>query len=194
VKKTGTPAGPARQRVRKVDAGIPARVLEETRKQERQQILANRKAAFLQGLTKNMGLISKTLKDTGTPRKEYEYWFAADLAFRREVEEVQARQVDFAEAKLFGRINEGDTRAIMFYLSNKGARNGYVNTYRPDPIQEALASPDKEEGAVVDGRSEIMQDRAELDDAAIVEAMRIACQRVPGLFAINATPKEPNVT
>ena len=183
--------GPARQRVRKVDAGIPARVLEETRKQERQQVIANRKAAFLQGLTKNMGLVSKTLKDTSISRSEYDYWYAADLAFRADVEEVQARQVDFVESKLFLRINDGDTKAMIFYLANKGARNGYSNAYRPDPIQEALAAPDASDKSVVDGRSEIMQDRADLDDAAIVEAMRIACQRVPDIFASNATPKDP---
>jgi len=187
-----TPAGPARPRVRKVDAGISARVLEETRKQERQQVIANRKAAFLQGLTKNMGLVSKTLKDTSISRSEYDYWYAADLAFRADVEEVQARQVDFVESKLFLRINDGDTKAMIFYLANKGARNGYSNAYRPDHIQEALAAPDASDKSVVDGRSEIMQDRAELDDAAIVEAMRIACQRVPDIFASNATPKDPN--
>ncbi len=183
MKKEKPASGPARTRVRKVDAGIPEHVRVQDRKEERRQILASRKAAFLQALSARAGIISGALKATSTIRRDYEYWYAADLDFRAEVEDIMSAQVDSVESRLLMKIRDGDTKAIMFYLSCKGQRNGYS----PNAYRHHLANPvpqEEEKPVSADMRSEIIQDRTELDDNALVEAMRIANSRVPGLFEV----------
>lgn len=45
---------------------------------------------------------------------------------REAVEEAKETMLDFAEGKLFEKINKGDTVAILFYLKTQGKRRGYI--------------------------------------------------------------------
>jgi hypothetical protein len=94
--------------------------------------------------------------------------------------------VDVVESKLLGKINEGDTKAIMFYLLNKGRANGYIphHHYRPDPQQQALATSQASDPMA----SQISADRSEIDDDGLLEAMRIAQERNPSVFSKKAKP------
>lgn len=175
--------GPKRRR-REVNTAPASESSQKRNREQRKEYTAQQKAAFLRALAESVGLVSNALKKVGITRGTYNTWYAVDLQFRADVEEVERAQVDYVESRLLLRIREGDTRAMIFYLSNKGKHNGY-NT-NAAARQTALMLPDSnpaKEVQPLETSSEIIHDRVEMDDDALLEAMKIAQERMPSVFA-----------
>ena len=64
--------------------------------------------------------INKALKEAGVPRSTYYNWKKKDPDFCTQIDGLDLLKVDFAESALFKKIQEGDTRSIIFYLETKG--------------------------------------------------------------------------
>lgn len=64
--------------------------------------------------------LSKALKEVGIPKSTYYNWKKKDPDFCTQIDGLELLKIDFAESALFKKIEEGDTRSIIFYLETKG--------------------------------------------------------------------------
>lgn len=71
-------------------------------------------------------ITSSVCKKIGVARSTYYRWLDEDYEFKKEAEAAleigRNRMVDVAESKLLSRVNEGDQRAVEFYLKNNSKR------------------------------------------------------------------------
>lgn len=83
-------------------------------------------------LEENLGIVSKTCEQAGISRVTFYGWCKVDPDFKKAVDELDNVTLDFVESKLLEKINEGDTRAIGFYLKYKGRKRGYIESLKLD--------------------------------------------------------------
>ena len=86
----------------------------------------NKKDSFLENFKKSFGMISVTCDATGISRQTYYNWKDTDPEFAQGIEEIEERNLDFAEMKLMSAIREGKTAELLFFLKTKGKRRGYI--------------------------------------------------------------------
>lgn len=102
------------------------------------------KKSMLDALEKNLGIVTNAAKQVGIGRTTHYLWMNTDEDYKKSVEEIEHAALDFAESKLFERIQgvemakigaDGepisytlppDTTAIIFYLKTKGKKRGYI--------------------------------------------------------------------
>lgn len=87
--------------------------------------IKKRKVALIEALTKTLGIISTACEMCGEHRRQYYKWMDTDKKFRKAVEEISEREIDFAESALLKNIRAGKEKSIIFYLSNKARTRGY---------------------------------------------------------------------
>lgn len=85
-----------------------------------------RKQEIIEALRSQQGLLSLAAKKAGVS-----YWtvwkYAKDYAeVRKAVAESKEAMLDYAEGKLFKKMEAGDIAAIIFYLKTKGKGRGYI--------------------------------------------------------------------
>ena len=85
-----------------------------------------KKKAFVKAMGEVMGNITLACRAVGITRQTYYNWIDKDPEFRKECDSVNEEAIDFVENKLFSRINDNDTTAIIFYLKTKGKGRGYI--------------------------------------------------------------------
>lgn len=85
-----------------------------------------KKKAFLEALEANLGIVTKAAAAVGMSREIHYHWLKNDAEYKAAVESVDDAVLDFAESKLHGLIDSGDTAATIFYMKTKGKRRGYV--------------------------------------------------------------------
>ena len=79
---------------------------------------------FIKTLKDNLGILSKTLVETGVDREDYYDWLE-EVEFYNEVQTIEENSVDYVENKLLEEIEGGNISAITFYLKTKGKDRGY---------------------------------------------------------------------
>lgn len=84
------------------------------------------KKAILEALEKAMGVVTQACKMVGVSRQTYYRYYREDLDFKNSADEINEVALDFAESKLFKKIEELDTASIIFYLKTKGKHRGFV--------------------------------------------------------------------
>lgn len=112
--------------------------------------VATRKKAFLVILEKSMGVVTTAADKFGMDRSVHYKWMKSDPKYKKAVEDIENRALDFAESKLFELISGAkvkeikthiidgkivtqevtkqytpDTTATIFYLKTKGKDRGY---------------------------------------------------------------------
>lgn len=95
-----------------------------------------RKELMIKALTSTMGIVTTACEMVNEKRKIYYKWMEDDENFRKQVEEITEREVDFAESALLKKIRDGDTTSIIFYLKTKGKKRGYVEKKEMDMTTE----------------------------------------------------------
>jgi hypothetical protein len=88
--------------------------------------LGHTKKAMLAALEKSLGIVTTACKEVGIVRQTHYNWMEADPEYKAAVESVSDSVLDFAESKLHGLIDSGDTAATIFYMKTKGKKRGYV--------------------------------------------------------------------
>jgi hypothetical protein len=81
--------------------------------------------AMLKALEKTLGIVSEASKLANIDRVTHYRWMDQDDKYAKKVTELKNVALDFAESKLKQKIKEGDTRALIFYLSRQGKERGY---------------------------------------------------------------------
>lgn len=86
---------------------------------------AKKKKQFLEQLQNSHGIVAIACDSINISRRCYYAWKETDPDFKKRVDEIEERTIDFAESKLLSNINSGDTTAIIFYLKCKAKDRGY---------------------------------------------------------------------
>lgn len=83
------------------------------------------KIRMLEELKRSMGIVSLACDKANISRTQFYKWLKDDEDFRQKYEEIEERQIDFVESRLFQNIKNGDPTSIIFYLKTKGKKRGY---------------------------------------------------------------------
>lgn len=116
------------------------------------------KLQLIEAIHKNAGIVSGILK---TLKKEYDVELTRNAIYERkytdpDIEaafvEAEENTADLAENRLVSAINDGDMRAVMFYLKTKAKKRGYAERQelvgaegQPIQVTDPLANFSKEE-------------------------------------------------
>jgi len=83
------------------------------------------KELFTEAFEMNLANIKLTCAKVGISRQTYYDWIRDDKKFAERCNEVTEGLIDLAETALLGKIKEGETTALIFFLKTKGKHRGY---------------------------------------------------------------------
>lgn len=86
-----------------------------------------KKELFIEILTKNLGVVTAAARAVGVSRVCLYDWRNQDPDFKAKWDAVTEVALDFVENALMKRVQDGDTKAIIYYLNCKGQGRGYGN-------------------------------------------------------------------
>lgn len=95
------------------------------------------KRAMLRALEKNLGIVTESLRRTGTSRNQHLFWLENDPDYAEAYRSIEEIALDFAEGHLHKLIKEGSPAATIFYLKTKGKKRGYIERHE-------LSGPDNQ--------------------------------------------------
>lgn len=112
--------------------------------------ITEKKKLLLDLMDKNMGILSNSLKPVGISHWTYYKWLKEDPEFKKEIELLKEKSLDFVENQLFKLIKQGDRACIIFYLKTQGKKRGYIEhqqieqevTYKEPLILKVLPPSD----------------------------------------------------
>ena len=84
------------------------------------------KKAMIEALTKSLGIVTHACDKVGIARSTHYTWFNEDKEYKKEVESIKDVAIDYVESKLYGRIDDEDTTAMIFFLKTQGKSRGYI--------------------------------------------------------------------
>jgi hypothetical protein len=84
------------------------------------------KSNLIDCMIKNLGNVTEVCKQMNIARQTFYNYYNNDIDFRNEIDDIKNIALDFVESKLIGKIKEGDTIAILFYLKTQGKKRGYI--------------------------------------------------------------------
>lgn len=84
------------------------------------------KKNLLFALEKSLGIVTNACRKVGCNRSTFYDYYAKDMKFKNEVDDIQNVALDFAESQLHKQIQEGNTTATIFLLKTKGKKRGYI--------------------------------------------------------------------
>lgn len=85
-----------------------------------------RKKEMLKALEKTLGVVTTACNMINISRETHYNWLKTDPEYADKVEQLENISLDFAEAKLYKLIEQGETAAVIFFLKTKGKRRGYI--------------------------------------------------------------------
>lgn len=125
--------------------------------------VGHNKKALLKALEKSLGVVTTACESCGVGRSSYYEYYNNDPEFKKEVDELSDRALDFVESKLFERIkgyehnedkvfnNNGtplvvpvikhyppDPTSMIFYLKTKGKKRGYIEKQEIDLTDKTI--------------------------------------------------------
>jgi hypothetical protein len=97
-----------------------------------------RKAAMLDALEHNLGIVASAALEAGISRRTHYHWYETDQDYREAADSINDLILDVSEEKLFGRIRECDMKAITFLLRYRGKSRGYSLAKDKEPDKQKL--------------------------------------------------------
>ena len=79
-----------------------------------------------EALIQSKGIISVAAKNLGCSHGTVLNYIKRYKSLQTVLREINEKLIDFTEGKLYQRISEGNTTAIIFHLKTKGKHRGYV--------------------------------------------------------------------
>ena len=70
--------------------------------------------------------ISATCDALNIDRSTFYDWRSKYPELGEKLKDVEEGLIDFAETRLYEKVNDGDLTAIIFYLKTKGKKRGYI--------------------------------------------------------------------
>lgn len=105
------------------------------------------KQQVLAGIPGSMGVLEAIQKKLGVDRRTLHRYRQRWPEVQAAIDDERERGLDFAEYQLFKLIQEGDYRAIVFYLERKGADRGWaqqnnISLKQDTPIRPVIVFED----------------------------------------------------
>lgn len=97
------------------------------------------KPQMLANLEKTHGMVRPAALLTNISHQTHYDWLESDAEYKRAVDALKDLQIDFVEQRLFGRIEKGDTTAIIYYLKTQGKARGWGD--RPQAERATATQP-----------------------------------------------------
>jgi hypothetical protein len=88
--------------------------------------LSVKQKRFLKAFESALGNVSKAADEIKINRGTYYLWMNTNELFKQKVEEIENKNIDFAETMLLKNIRDGKESSIFFYLKCKGKDRGYI--------------------------------------------------------------------
>ena len=86
------------------------------------------KKSLIKALQNSMGIVTTAIENVKCSRSTFYNYLRDDPEFKKQVDDIQNRALDFVESKMYKQIQEDNSSMIMFYLKTKGAKRGYSET------------------------------------------------------------------
>ena len=86
----------------------------------------DKKKAAVTVYKNSLGNVSVTCEKLGIGRKTFYEWLKNDEKFKEQIDEIDQKNIDFAETALMKNINAGKEASIFFFLKCKAKDRGYV--------------------------------------------------------------------
>ena len=83
------------------------------------------KKKLIEALEASLGIVTEACDKAQLSRTQFYKWYKEDEHFRKEVDSIEGKFVDFAETHLKEQIEKGSTPATIFYLKTRGKKRGY---------------------------------------------------------------------
>jgi len=81
---------------------------------------------IIDALLDSHGLLSMAAPKAGVSYRTINRYAHDFPAIQTAIQQAKESMLDFAESKLFQKIKEGDSTAILFYLKTQGKARGYI--------------------------------------------------------------------
>lgn len=128
VKKTAKKRAPAKKAARKTAKKTAKKRAGKSQsragKTERASTKVKKKL-MIEAMRNNLCVISLAAKAVGINRKSHQRWMKDDPNYKEQIEELDEYALDFVESKHFKKINDGNSKHILFHLRTKGKKRGY---------------------------------------------------------------------
>lgn len=85
-----------------------------------------KKRIFLEALERSLGNVLAAERATGIKRDNHYDWIKNDEDYKKAIEELPDKALDFAEGKLMKLVDEQHPTAVIFFLKTKGKDRGYT--------------------------------------------------------------------
>jgi hypothetical protein len=83
------------------------------------------KETLLEALEVSLGIVTEACDKSGLSRTQHYKWYKEDEEYRKAVDSIDSKFIDFAETHLKKQIENGSTQATTFFLRTRGRRRGY---------------------------------------------------------------------
>ena len=83
------------------------------------------KKKLVEALEKSLGIVTEACDKAQLSRTQFYKLYKEDEHFRKEVDTIEGKFVDFAETHLKEQIKNNNTQATIFYLKTRGRKRGY---------------------------------------------------------------------
>ena len=83
------------------------------------------KEQMLEALELTLGIVTEACVKTGLSRTQHYAWYKNDEEYRKAVDSIDSKFIDFAETHLKKQIENGSTTATTFFLRTRGRKRGY---------------------------------------------------------------------
>ena len=83
------------------------------------------KKKLVEALEKSLGIVTEACDKSQLSRTQFYKWYKEDEHFKKEVDNIEGKFVDFAETHLKEQIKNNNTQATIFYLKTRGRKRGY---------------------------------------------------------------------
>jgi len=83
------------------------------------------KKKLLAALEVSLGIVTEACDKSGLNRSRHYAWYKNDEEYRKAVDSIDSKFIDFAETHLKKQIENGSTTATTFFLRTRGRKRGY---------------------------------------------------------------------
>ena len=84
------------------------------------------KQKLIEALESSLGIVTEACEKAELSRTQHYKWYKEDEDYRKAVDSIENKFIDFAETHLKNQIEKGSTQATTFFLRTRGRKRGYA--------------------------------------------------------------------
>ena len=84
------------------------------------------KQKLIEALESSLGIVTEACEKAELSRTQHYKWYKEDEEYRKAVDSIENKFIDFAETHLKNQIASGSVQATAFFLRTRGRKRGYA--------------------------------------------------------------------